>query len=190
MIQPLLLSHTLREALEVGTAIVAVVTVVVGYFLWTFIKGAGYEPTPSRVIDEMVEFSEPGPGKHVYDLGSGFGKIIMRVAQSTGATCTGVEVDPLKVWWTRRQIRAKGLVKKVDVVKDDLLHADISRADIVFVFLWDGIMRKLKEKVLKEMKPGSVVVSYYHEFHDWKPEREDRKEKVFLYRVPSPPSSG
>jgi predicted O-methyltransferase YrrM len=182
---PLVITGTAREILEAGTVIILVLTIVVGYALWSFVKGAGFEPVPGRVLDEMVEFSQPGPGKQVYDLGSGFGKIIMRVAQKSGASCTGVEVDPLKVWWTRRQIASKGLKDRVKVMRGDLLEADISAADIVFVFLWHGIMQKLKDKALREMKPGSLVVSYFHEFDGWTPERQDRKAKVYLYRIPA-----
>jgi predicted O-methyltransferase YrrM len=185
VIESLAVSGSERSILEVITSIVVVAIIVIGYFLWSFVKGAGYEPVPGRILDEMIEFSAPGPGKQVYDLGSGFGKIIIKVAQRTGAACTGVEVDPLKVWWTRRQIRAKGLEKQVKVVKQDLLDADISSADIVFVFLWDGIMQKLKSKVLREMKPGTLVVSYYHQFRGWVPEKEDVKAKVYLYRIPT-----
>jgi ribosomal protein L11 methylase PrmA len=183
VIQPLVISSSLREVLQVSTAIILVVTIVIAYLLWSFVKGAGYEPVPRVILEEMIQFSQPGPDKRVYDLGSGFGKILFRVAQTTGATCVGVEVDPLKVWWTRREARAKGLQAKVTVLKGNLLEADISSADIVFVFLWDGIMQKLKERVLAQMKPGSAVVSYFHEFHGWTPEKQDRKAKVFLYRV-------
>ena len=189
MIEPLVTSAGSKEAIQVGTAVIVVVTVFVGYFLWSFVKGAGYEPVPKAILGQMIEFSQPGPDRKVYDLGSGFGKILFRVAQTSGATCVGVEVDPVKVWWTRRQVRVKGLQGKVTVQKGNLLDADISSADIVFVFLWDGIMQKLKERVLAQMKPGSVVVSYYHEFHGWTPEKEDRKAKVYLYRVPTRPAS-
>jgi len=158
--------------------------IIVGYFLSTFITGAGYEPVPSRILDRMIELSGPKKGQRVYDLGSGFGRILFRVAQVTGASCTGVEVDPLKVWWTRRAIRRKGLQGQVDVVKSNLLDADISQADFVFVFLWDGIMQKLGYKAIREMKTGSMIVSYYHRILGWEPEREDAKNRVFLYKVP------
>lgn len=45
-------------------------------------------------------------------------------------------------------------------------------------------MQKLKDKALREMKPGSVVVSYYHRFNGWPPEREEKHERIYLYRVP------
>jgi predicted O-methyltransferase YrrM len=181
----LVISSGTRLILEAVTIAVLIAAIIVGYLLWSFVKGAGYEPVPGKILDEMIELSQPGPGKQVYDLGSGFGKIIIRVAQRTGATCTGIEVDPLKVWWTRRQVRKKGLEKQVRVVKQNLLEADISAADIIFVFLWDGIMQKLKDKVFREMKPGTLIVSYFHEFRGWVPEKQDKKTKVFLYRIPT-----
>jgi predicted O-methyltransferase YrrM len=178
------LTGTQRLELELITALVLVGIIVIGYFLSTFIMGAGYEPIPRKILDRMIELSAPAKGQRVYDLGSGFGRIIIAVAQETGAICTGVEVDPLKVWWTRRVIRSKGLTGQVDVVKSNLLTADISQADFVFAFLWDGIMQKLGDKAIKEMKPGSMVVSYYHRILGWEPEKQDTKNKIFLYKIP------
>jgi predicted O-methyltransferase YrrM len=169
--------------LDVVTAALLVAAAVVGYFLWTFATGAGYEPVPNKILDLMIQMSHPSKGQRIYDLGSGFGRIIIRVAQTTGATCVGVDVDPIKVWWTRRAIRAKGLAGQVSVVRSNLLDADISQADMVFVFLWEGIMQKLGEKAKKEMKPGSLIVSYYHKIIGWQPEAEDAKHRVYVYRV-------
>ena len=169
---------------EVALVLILAATIIVGYFLWPFVTGAGYEPVPNKVLQRMIELSRPRAGQVVYDLGSGFGRMIIRVAQETGATCKGVEVDPTKVWWTRRAIRNKGLQGKVSVLRSNLLDADISDADYVFVFLWEGIMQKLAAKALREMKPGSVIVSYYHKIIGWEPESEDQKLRVYLYRVP------
>jgi predicted RNA methylase len=178
------LTGTQRLELELITALILVGIIVIGYFLSTFIMGAGYEPIPRKILDRMIELSAPAKGQRVYDLGSGFGRIIITVAQTTGAICTGVEVDPLKVWWTRRVIRSKGLTGQVDVVKSNLLTADISQADFVFAFLWDGIMQKVGDKAIKEMKPGSMVVSYYHHILGWEPEKQDTKNKIYLYKIP------
>ena len=173
-----------RLSLELVTVFVIIGIIIIGYLLSTFIMGAGYEPIPRKILDKMIELSAPTKGQRVYDLGSGFGRIIIRVAQATGAICTGVEVDPLKVWWTLRVIRSKGLQGQVDVVKSNLLTADISQADFVFAFLWDGIMQKLGDKAIKEMKPGSMVVSYYHKILGWEPEKQDMKNKIYLYKIP------
>jgi ribosomal protein L11 methylase PrmA len=183
VLPPLAIPPNYRLAFEVGVVVVLIITIIVGYFLSTFLTGAGYEPVPNRILSEMIEFSQPTSGTHVFDLGSGFGRIIIAVAERTGADCTGVEVDPIKVWWTKRRIRAKGLQGRVRVLRQNLLEADLSSADIIFVFLWEGIMQKLEEKATREMKEGSRIVSYYHPIRDWVPDREDAKNKVYLYTV-------
>ena len=178
-----LISGSQRETLELVTVAILIAIVIVGYFLWTFITGAGYEPVPGKILTRMIELSRPTKGQKVYDLGSGFGRMIIRVASETGAVCTGVEIDPLKVWWTRRAIRSKGLESQVRVVRSNLLDADIADADFVFVFLWEGIMQKLGAKAKREMKPGSMIVSYYHKIVGSVPEKEDAKNRIYLYRI-------
>ena len=92
-----------------------------------FISGAGYQPVPGKNLEIMIEFSQPDETKRVFDLGSGFGKIIIRVSSRFHSRCTGVEVDPLKVWWTRREIRRRGLQSLADVVRANLLEVDLRR---------------------------------------------------------------
>lgn len=183
MSTPLAIPPGYHLVLELGAIVLLAGIVVVGYLLSTFITGAGYEPVPGRILDEMIEFSQPAPGTRVFDLGSGFGRIIITVAERTGADCTGVEVDPIKVWWTRRRVAAKGLQGRVRVVRQNLLEADLSGADLVFVFLWEGIMQKLAIKASAEMKEGSRIVSYFHPIKGWTPERQDLRNKVYLYKV-------
>jgi SAM-dependent methyltransferase len=173
---------------EAVSLLVLVATIIVFYVVLSgFLSGAGYQPTPRGILDTMLEYAQLDEKKKVYDLGSGFGRIVIETASRFGCHCVGVEVEPLKVWWSNRRIRIKGLQDKAHVVRANLMSVDISDADVVFVFLWEGIMQRLKGKVLREMKPGSAVVSYYHRFHDWVPEREDAGRRIFLYRVPQKP---
>ena len=146
--------------------------------------GAGYQPVPMRAVMRMLELSQPR-GKVVYDLGSGFGRVLFGAAARNPARCVGVEVDPLKCWWTRREARRRELASSVMVVRANLLNVDLSEADVALAFLSPRLMRKLKRKVLAEMKDGSVVVSYDHRFEGWVPEIEDAELNVRLYRVPT-----
>lgn len=156
--------------------------------MWLFFAsgmpfGAGFQPAPRKAIRRMVELSKP-EGKVVYDLGSGFGRVLFEAAGTHPSVCVGVEIDPLKCWWVRREARRRGLQDRVKVLRANLLRADLSEADAVFVFLTPGLMRKLKRKVLEEMKYGSIIVSYDHMFGSWTPESADAETKLYLYRVP------
>jgi len=154
--------------------------ILVGGFIW----GAGYQPVPKKSLLRMIELSSPSERTNVYDLGSGFGRIVIEVARRTGARCTGVEIDPVKCFWASWAVRRNGFQERVRIIRSNLLEADISSADVVFVFLWSRIMERLKEKITSEMKPGSLVVSYWHRFRGWEPEASDEKLRVYLYRVP------
>ena len=146
--------------------------------------GAGFQPTPRKAISRAFELCNP-KGKVVYDLGAGFGRVLFEAASAGAALCVGVEADPLKCWWIRREAKRRGLQGTVRVVRANLLRVGLSNADVVFVFLSPMLMRKLKQKALDEMKPGSVVVSYDHRFRGgWEPEAADAETRVYLYRVP------
>ena len=146
--------------------------------------GAGYQPVPKKAIRRMLDFSDP-EGKAVYDLGSGFGRVLFEASARNPRRCVGVEIDPFKCWWTKREANRRGLQVMIEVVRANLLDVDLSEADVAIAFLTPRLMKKLKRKVVREMKPGSVVVSYDHRFEGWAPEIEDAELSVRLYRVPS-----
>jgi 16S rRNA G966 N2-methylase RsmD len=146
--------------------------------------GAGFQPTPRKAISRAFKLCDP-KGKVVYDLGAGFGRVLFEAASIGAPLCVGVEADPLKCWWIRREAKRKGIQGSIMAVRANLLHVDLSGADVVFVFLSPILMKRLKQKVLDEMKPGSVVISYDHQFKGWKPEIADVESKLYLYRVAS-----
>lgn len=154
--------------------------IFVGGFLW----GAGFQPIPRKSLIRMIELSSPKEGMVTYDLGSGFGRIVIAVAERTKASCIGVEIDPIKCWWSRYQINKRRLGSRAIIIRANLMSVNLGGADIVYLFLWSGIMQRLKAKILSEMKPGCVVLSYWHKFNGWEPEYSDDKLKVYLYRVP------
>ena len=71
--------------------------------------------------------------------------------------------------------RQKKLEDKVTIIHSNFFDVNLENAENVFVFLSNAtsIMKKLKEKLFREMKPGGQVVSYMHRFSDWPPDRVD-----------------
>ena len=56
-------------------------------------------------------------------------------------------------------------------------------ATAVTLFLGDKTNQKLKEKLVKELKPGTHVVSYVWKFNDWKPVKIDYNDRIYLYII-------
>ena len=155
------------------------------YFFSGMIWGVGYTPTAYEEIDRAAELLELKKGDTIYDLGCGYGRVIFRLAQKYGASCVGVEADPIKCWWIRRMIKRKKLEGKVRLIQSNLLNVDLKDVDYMFIFLTrlTSIMNKLQEKVLREMKTGARIVSYVHRFDDWNYGKN--LGELYLYTIPS-----
>jgi predicted RNA methylase len=125
------------------------------------------------------------PNMTVYDLGAGFGRIMLEAAKS-GATVIGYEIDHAKVYWIRQKIKqqmfTKDRILNMDVVQGNLLDADFSKADLLYAYLSPPLMRKIGEKAMKEMRVGARIISVEHQIPDWQPTFVDLKDKIYMYQ--------
>ena len=145
-----------------------------------------YEPTPQRVVRQMLRLAKVGPGDVVYDLGSGDGRIPITAARDFGARGVGIEIDPELVRRSEANALAAGVAGRVAFRHADLFEADFSEATVVTLFLYPDVNLRLRPKLLAELEPGTRVVSYWHDMGDWKPERIDSapRASIYLWRIP------
>jgi SAM-dependent methyltransferase len=92
-----------------------------------------YQPTPARVILEMLALTRLGPDDVLYDLGSGLGHVVMLAALLTGARAIGVEREPSYCEYAKRRVRALGL-RGVDFVQGDAREAPLDGGTVYFLF--------------------------------------------------------
>lgn len=142
------------------------------YFFVAFRTGAPFWPSGRKTIAQMLALANPKPGELLIDLGSGDGRILFAAAK-LGMRAIGVEMNPFFVWWSR----ARG----AHVMRGDLWNTDVSSADIVTIYFIHAKMKQLQDKLQKEMKPGSRVISNKFTFPDWQAEAKDGK--VHLYAI-------
>lgn len=65
---------------------------------------------------------------------------------------------------------------------------DLNRYDVVFAFLSPLVMHAIKEKVRREMRPGTLLISSSFPAPDWNPEEvktlgDTRKTHLYCYRI-------
>lgn len=63
---------------------------------------------------------------------------------------------------------------------------DVSGASVVTMYLLPDVNLKLKPNLLKQLKPGSRVVSHAFDMGDWKPDKTERVNgrTVYLWTIP------
>lgn len=146
-----------------------------------------YVPTPRHVVDRMLEMAEVGPEDHVIDLGSGDGRIVIAAAQ-LGATGLGVELDPERLKEAEENARRAGVSGRVRFMRQDLFETDVREASVVTMYLLSAVNRRLRPRLLEELRPGARVVSYSFDMGDWKSDDSDIIDglhRVFLWIVPA-----
>ena len=128
-----------------------------------------YMPTHEKVVAEMLKVAKVGKDDILYDLGSGDGRIVITAAKEFGTRGVGVDIDPDLIREARENAVKAGVADKVKFVQQDLFETDIREATVVTLYLWPEINRRLRPKLLSDLKPGTRVVSHNHDMGDWKP---------------------
>ena len=149
-----------------------------------------YVPTPERVVAMMLDMAKVNKNDVVYDLGSGDGRIVITAAQKHGARGVGYDIDPERIKEANANAQTAGVTNRVRFVQGDLFQADLSEASVVTLYLLPEINLKLRPKLLKELKPGTRIVSHNYGLGDWDPIRTETidtstgEHVVFYWVVP------
>ena len=145
-----------------------------------------YAPTPRTVVVEMLKLAGVTADDVVYDLGSGDGRIVIMAAVEFGARGVGVELDRGLVAKARKSAKEAGVGDRVRFLRQDLFKTSLREATVVTLFLYPDVNLRLRPKLLRELRPGTRVVSHAFDMGDWEPTRTAtvNSSKVFLWIVP------
>jgi SAM-dependent methyltransferase len=141
-----------------------------------------YVPTPQPTVEAMLELARVTSIDVVYDLGSGDGRIVITAAKKYGARGVGIEIDPVLVKEATARAAAAGVTDKVQFLAADLFEAKISEATVVTLYLLQSINERLRPKLVRELKPGTRVVSHvFNMGPEWPPEKTMPLERGRIY---------
>jgi precorrin-6B methylase 2 len=128
-------------------------------------KDVVWVPTPQAVVDQMLDMAKVTKTDFVMDLGSGDGRTVITAAKR-GARAMGIEYNPDMVDLSVRNAKEAGVADRATFVKADLFETDLSKADVITMFLLPSINVKLRPKIL-DLKPGTRIVSNTFTMEDW-----------------------
>ncbi len=147
-----------------------------------FFLDVPFVPTDDSLIDAMLKLADLNKTDTLYDLGSGDGRIVITAAQKLGIRAIGVELDPLRVSEAMEEAAHARVEHLVDFIEEDLFEADFSPATVVTMYLMDSVNVMLRPRLLKELRPGTRIVSHAFDMGNWRADVEVCLGGVTLYK--------
>lgn len=150
-----------------------------------------YVPTPQPVVDRMLELALIDSSDYVIDLGSGDGRIVISAAKQ-GATGHGIDLDPQRIREARENARKAGVEDRVIFIQDDIFVTDFSQASVITMYLLSSVNKKLRPRLLEELRPGTRVVSHSFDMDEWKADYSETVDeqvggyhRIYLWIIPA-----
>jgi SAM-dependent methyltransferase len=155
-----------------------------------------YVPTTDPAVQAMLKLADVKKTDIVYDLGCGDGRIVIAAAKTYGAHGVGIDINPQRIQEAKENAKKAGVEDLVRFEENDLFKADIHEATVVTLFLLQTVNLRLRPKLLKELKPGTRIVSNTFDMGAWKADKEETlkgedddfggglSHKFFLWIVP------
>ncbi|MET3107591.1 SAM-dependent methyltransferase [Oxalobacteraceae bacterium GrIS 2.11] len=137
-------------------------------FYWsTYRTQVPYYPSNKNVWLALEQLLPQDRPISFIDIGSGLGGLVLYLGTKYGAgRFTGVEIAPLP-WllsYLRLLMQARGRSGNTAFLRLNYEALNFSEYDVVFAYLSPAAMDALWKKAKREMRPGSILISYEFPF--------------------------
>jgi predicted RNA methylase len=112
-----------------------------------------YQPTPARHILDFINRTALTERDSLIDLGSGLGQVLLIASICTGASCTGIELEPSYIDCARKSARSLNL-NNVRFIQGDARAADWSEGTVFY--LYTPFIRTILRDVLNSLRQEAV----------------------------------
>lgn len=157
--------------------------------VWSIVTGAPPVATPMNEIYWALKEADPEIGETLFDLGCGDGRVLVVGARMFGLRGVGYESAPWGNLITRVKLWDDDLRKKVKVKTKNIYQVkELDKADIIYLYLFPTMLRRLSGSFIKQLVPGTRIVSYAFPIPGWKADKIITSQchpdiKVYLYHV-------
>lgn len=154
-------------------------------FAYAANAGAPWVPTWKKDFERIIKLADLKPGETFIELGCGNGRVCRAVAaRAKNAHVIGLELSLLQVWISWLQVKLSGLTN-IQIKLGNAFHQDLSKVDVVYMFLMPEAYEKIRPKLEAELKPGARVITYVWAIPGWTPDVIDQVEgsqKIYLFQ--------
>ena len=95
----------------------------------------------------------------------------------------GIEIDPVRYYWAKLSILRLRLQDNAKVLFGNFFKSNLSKADVVTLYLLQETNVRLIKKLSDELKPGARIVTNTFTIPGWRAIRRDEQAKIYVYKI-------
>lgn len=167
--------------------IIAFLIIVSVIYAWSSL--APWAPTPLKDLERINKIANLKPRQVFVELGAGNGRVCSYIAKKNpSAKVIGIELAFLFYLFTKIKVLLFG-PRNLKIVFGDALKYDISKADILYVYvLTKGLNGVIKNKMIKEMPKKAKLISYVFPITEWSGTKKTHNESgkasnIYVYEM-------
>lgn len=149
------------------TVIFLIIAVSFISMLMAIVSFAPWIPSPKDHLQDILQMANIKSGERFYDLGCGDGRVVIFAAKHFGAKATGIELAlPKYVSAFYNCLISK--TPNANIIFGNLFKRNISDADVIYIYgTPHALEKRITEKLKRECKPGTRVISFMFEIKEW-----------------------
>ncbi|MCB1107143.1 MAG: methyltransferase [Chlamydiia bacterium] len=173
----------ITEAMLYFVATLAVFLIILFLLiLFTWKNGVSPTPTTEKMRRALLEHLPEIKEGVVVELGSGWGNLLFPLSKKY-AHCKviGYENSPIPYLFSS----LINHTPNIKIYRHDFFEKSLREANLIVCFLFPSGMKRLKEKLERELCSGTYVVSHTYEIPGWEPKEtiEVGTSMIYLYEA-------
>lgn len=151
-------------------------------------RGVPFVTLRKSQLQAIGKYVKLNPFDRLVDLGCGDGRVLRLFARQGVKVLHGYDVNLWACFLAGSINFIKGV--KAEIYFKNFNQVNLKEYNIVFCYLLEGSLKRLRDKFDRELKPGTKVVSYAFEIKDWRKPKiiytnlENKKlGRIFIYTI-------
>ena len=161
--------------------------VILVNIFFLFKTGVPYVTSGKEGYTEMFDKAVSVSGVTVYDLGCGNGEFLFEAASRGAKKCVGYELSffPFLSGFVRSIFQGGG---KVSIYWRDFMKADLSQANVIYLYLIPRAINKVYDKIMQEVSSGTIIITKGSQLPNHEPDDKIVTDKssgygLYIYKI-------
>ena len=162
------------------------ITINTLFLIYSSIKGSPYVATNKKKLAKIFSQVSFKKNKNFFELGCGDGRILRYVVKKYQLKGLGVDINPLLILWARILTKLDKFDKQIVFIRKNILDINLKNTNYIYIFLMPDLIRKVVNKMNKELKKGVIVISHGFKLDGWEKKLykilKDKPFNTYYYR--------